>query len=106
MKNQALKINSWGKNVYVKIPVVNSKGYFMGKLIRELNKLNIKLNITAVYSSTFALKILKCITNNKSKIIISIFAEEQQIQVKILYQNLKKYFSDKNIVMSKFYGLV
>ena len=74
MKNQALKINSWGRNVYVKIPVVNSKGYFMGKLIRELNKLNIKLNITAVYNSTFALKILKCITNNKSKVIISIFA--------------------------------
>ena len=51
MKNQALKINTWGKNVYVKIPVSNSKGVFMGKLIKELNNLNIKLNITAVYSS-------------------------------------------------------
>ena len=36
MKRQALIINSWGKNVYVKIPVVNSKGFFMGKLIKEL----------------------------------------------------------------------
>ena len=38
MKRQALKINSWGKNIYVKIPVVNSKGEFQGKLIRELIK--------------------------------------------------------------------
>ena len=38
MKRQALEINSWGKNVFVKIPVVNSRGQFMGKLIRELNE--------------------------------------------------------------------
>ena len=31
MKNQALQINTWGKNVYVKIPVINSKGFFYGK---------------------------------------------------------------------------
>jgi len=73
MKNQALKINTWGKNVYVKIPVSNSKGVFMGKLIKELNNLNIKLNITAVYSSTQTEKILKLL-NKKSKVIISIFA--------------------------------
>ena len=73
MKNQALKINNWGKNVYVKIPVSNSKGVFMGKLIKELNNLNIKLNITAVYSSTQTKKILKLL-NKKSKVIISIFA--------------------------------
>ena len=73
MKNQALKINTWGKNVYVKIPVSNSKGVFMGKLIKELNNLNIKLNITAVYSSAQTKKILKLL-NKKSKVIISIFA--------------------------------
>ena len=73
MKNQALKINTWGKNVYVKIPVSNSKGVFMGKLIKELNNLNIKLNITAVYSSKQTKKILNLL-NKKSKVIISIFA--------------------------------
>ena len=73
MRIQALKINTWGKNVYVKIPVSNSKGVFMGKLIKELNNLNIKLNITAVYSSTQTEKILKLL-NKKSKVIISIFA--------------------------------
>ena len=36
MKKQALQINTWGKNVYVKIPVTNSKGVFMGKVIKEL----------------------------------------------------------------------
>ena len=50
MLNQAYKINSWGKNVYVKIPVVNSKGNFMGSVIKELSSNNIKLNITAVYT--------------------------------------------------------
>ena len=73
MKLQALKINGWGKNVYVKIPVVNSKGEFSGKVIKELNNDNIKLNITAVYSSKYTKKILKLI-NKKTKIIISIFA--------------------------------
>ena len=73
MKKQALKINNWGKNVYVKIPVYNSKGQFMGKVIKELNNLNIKLNITAVYKASQTKKILEKI-NKKTKVIISIFA--------------------------------
>jgi len=73
MKEQALKINTWGKNVYVKIPVTNSKGVFMGKIIKELNGLNIKLNITAIYSSKQTKRILKLL-NKKTKVIISIFA--------------------------------
>ena len=72
MKKQAFQINSWGTNVYVKIPVINSKGFFTGKIIRELNDKNIKLNITAVYSSAHTKKILKLI-NKKTKVIISIF---------------------------------
>jgi len=73
MKKQALKINKWGKNVYVKIPISNSKGFFMGKVIKQLNNQNIKLNITAVYSANQTKKILKTI-NKKTKVIISIFA--------------------------------
>ena len=73
MKKQALQINTWGRNVYVKIPVINSKGQFTGKVIKELNKKNIKLNITAIYSSMQTKKILKVI-NKKTKVIISIFA--------------------------------
>ena len=73
MLKQAYKINSWGKNVYVKIPVVNSKGKFMGSVIKELSSKNIKLNITSVYTVDQTKKILKSL-NKKSKSIISIFA--------------------------------
>ena len=70
---QAYKINNWGKNIYVKIPVVNSRGIFMGQVIRELSKNNIKLNITAVYTFEQVEKIVYCL-NKKTKSIISIFA--------------------------------
>ena len=73
MREQAIKINTWAKNIYVKVPVVNSKGKFMGKIIKELNGQNIKLNITAVYTANQTKKILKMI-NKKAKVIISIFA--------------------------------
>ena len=73
MRDQVLKINSWGKNVYVKIPIINSKGRFTGKVIRYLNKNNIKLNITAVYTANQTKKILRVISK-KTKVIISIFA--------------------------------
>jgi len=70
---QGIKISTWGKNVYVKVPVINSKNQFTGKVIKKLNSKNIKLNITAVYSSKQTEKILKQI-NKKTKVIISIFA--------------------------------
>ena len=73
MISQGLKISKWGKNVYVKVPVLNSKGKFMGKVIHILNNKNIKLNITAVYNHHQTKKILKNI-NKKTKVIISIFA--------------------------------
>ena len=73
MLRQALIINTWGKNVYVKIPVVNSKGLFSGKVISALSQKKIKLNITAVYTVSQVKQILKKINKN-SKIIISIFS--------------------------------
>ena len=73
MLKQAYKINSWGKNVYVKIPVVNSKGHFMGSVIKELSDKGIKLNITAVYTFEQTKKIYNKL-NKKTKSIISIFA--------------------------------
>ncbi len=70
---QGKKIKSWGKNVYVKVPIVNSKGKFTGKVIKELNQQKVKLNITAVYTAKQTKKILKKI-DKKTKVIISIFA--------------------------------
>ena len=73
MIEQGVKINKWGKNVYVKVPVVNSKNQFSGQVIKELNRRKIKLNITAVYTAKQTKKILKKI-DKKTKVIISIFA--------------------------------
>ncbi len=73
MLKQAYEINSWGKNVYVKIPVVNSKGVFTGPVIKKLSDQGIKLNITAVYTFEQTKKIYKRL-NKKTKSIISIFA--------------------------------
>ena len=70
---QGMEISKWSNNVYVKVPVYNSKGKFMGKVIAKLNKMGIKLNITAVYSSNQTKKILSVI-DKKAKVIISIFA--------------------------------
>ena len=96
---QGKKISKWGKNVYVKVPITNSKGKFTGKIIKELNSRGIKLNITAVYTYTQTKKILKKI-DKKTKVIISIFAgrmgdagkdpvQEFKKSIKIAKKNLK-----------------
>ena len=73
MIRQGLIITKWAKNVYVKIPVTNSKGIFCGKVIRYLSEKKVKLNITAVYSAEQTKKIIKML-NKKTPSIISIFA--------------------------------
>ena len=73
MLKQGIIINSWAKNVYVKVPIINSKNKFSGNVIKELNNKGIKLNITAVYNAKQTEKILNVI-NKKTKVIISIFA--------------------------------
>ena len=73
MLRQANIINSWSKNVYVKIPVVNSRGIFSGRVIKSLSKKGIKLNITAVYTVNQVRKIIKNL-NKDSRTIISIFS--------------------------------
>ena len=73
MEKQAYKIKSWGSNVYVKIPVTNSKGYSSAKIIKRLSDNDLKLNITAVYTLKQVKKIIKCVNKN-SHTIISIFS--------------------------------
>ena len=94
---QARIINKWGKKVFVKIPITNSKGFFLGKIIKKLNAENIKLNITAVYTYHQTQKILNSI-NNKTKVIISIFAgrmadmgKDPILQIKKSIKLAKKY---------------
>ncbi len=89
IKKQAIKINTWGKNVFVKIPVCNSKGEFTGKVINELNNLNIKLNITAVYTASQTKKFYKELIK-KQKLLYLYLRVERQILGKTQFQNLKK----------------
>ena len=96
MLKQAYEINSWGKNVYVKIPVVNSKGVFTGPVIKILSDKGIKLNITAVYTFQQTKKIYKNL-NKKTKSIISIFAGRMSYKGKDQLPIFKKsiYLSKK-----------
>lgn len=48
MEKQALKIASWGENVYVKIPITNTRGDDAGPLVRRLTKADVKVNVTAL----------------------------------------------------------
>ena len=105
MIDQGIKISNWGKNVYVKVPVVNSKNNFTGAVIKKLNSLNIKLNVTAVYTAKQTSKILKNI-NKKTKVIISIFAGRAGDAGKDpIPEFIKSIKLAKNIRMLKFYGL-
>ena len=100
MLKQAYEINSWGKNVYVKIPVVNSKGIFTGSVIKELSDKGIKLNITAVYTFEQTQKIYKKL-NKKTKSIISIFAgrmaDKGKDPLPIFKRSIKLTKKNKNI---------
>lgn len=73
MKAQAMKIASWGDNVFVKVPISNSKGEMSYPLIRELFAENLKLNITAVFNET-QLTNLRDLIQPSDTGIISIFA--------------------------------
>ena len=105
MLKQAYIINSWGRNVYVKIPIVNSKGKFMGKVISELSQKGIKLNITAVYSSQQTKKVIANLSK-KTKTIISIFAGRMADKGKDPIITFKKSISlAKNSRIFKYFGL-
>ncbi len=100
MYNQGKIINNWARNVYVKIPVVNTKGKFTGKTIKKLSSEKVKLNITAVYTFEQVKKITKQL-NKKTKAIISIFAGRMGDQLKnpipIFKRSIKFLNKYKNI---------
>lgn len=73
MENQARKISTWGDNVFVKIPIQNTKGMSTSKLVEKLNKDNIKLNVTAIFTLEQIEGLIPLI-DNVTPIIFSIFA--------------------------------
>ena len=100
IKNQARIISSWGKNVFVKIPIQNTKGNDMAKLIIDLNFEKIKINVTAVFTFKQVKKIIDNV-NNKSEVIISVFAgriADTGIDPEVVVKKIVKYSqSKKNI---------
>jgi len=73
MYDQSKIISSWGKNVYVKIPITNTKGAYSNHLIKKLSNENIKLNITAIFTRSQVDKVYRSL-QKKTDAIISIFA--------------------------------
>lgn len=73
MKRQANKITSWGKNVYVKIPIMNTRGVSSIPLIRELSSEGIKLNITAIMTVDQVRNVMSVISKSTST-FVSVFA--------------------------------
>ena len=73
MEKQAMKITSWADNVYVKIPVTNTKKESSNELIKRLVEKKVKLNITAIMTLD-QVKTVLSVLDNKVPSIISVFA--------------------------------
>jgi transaldolase len=73
MKRQALEIAKWGKNVYVKIPIMNSKSESTLGLVRELSHSGVKLNITAIFTIEQVLGTCEAVKGG-APALVSVFA--------------------------------
>jgi len=73
MKRQGLKINGWGKNVYVKIPITNTRNESSLPLIKELANEGVKLNVTAILTLD-QVKGVAAALNPKVPAVVSVFA--------------------------------
>ena len=73
MISEAKQIYSWSDTIYVKIPITNSKGESTARVIEELNKCNIKVNVTAIFTIEQVDTAVNALKNNDSPAIISLF---------------------------------
>jgi len=73
MKTQALKIASWGENVNVKIPITNTKGHETIEVLREVTKLGVKVNVTALMTASQVTRVIEVLNPDVAS-YISIFA--------------------------------
>ncbi len=98
--NQAKKIKSWSKSLYVKIPIINTKGKMLNTIIKQVNSEKIKINITAVFTLRQLMKIRSSI-DKKTAVIISIFCgriADNGIDPEILIKKAVKLFKKfKNV---------
>lgn len=120
MERQACKISSWGKNIYVKIPITNTQGISTAPIIKKLSEDGIKLNITAIltypqvaiaYSalsprtpaiiSIFAGRIADTGIDPSSLIKSAIYTIVDKPNIQLLWASTREIF---NIVQAKNYG--
>ncbi|HET7265958.1 MAG TPA: transaldolase [bacterium] len=73
MIRQAKTIASWGRNVFVKIPVTNTRGEFSGGVIRELSRAGVPINVTALLTATQVRRVADCL-DPETPAIVSVFA--------------------------------
>lgn len=73
MEKQAREIASWGPNIYVKIPVTNTRREFAGDLIRRLAAAGVQLNITALLTNEQVKNVLRCLSP-ETRSYVSVFA--------------------------------
>ncbi len=73
MRRQALKINGWAKNVYVKIPITNTRGESSLSLVRDLAHEGVKLNVTAILTQEQVAGVAQAL-NPKVPAVVSVFA--------------------------------
>ena len=73
MRRQALKINGWAKNVYVKIPITNTRGESSLPLVRDLAREGVKLNVTAILTQEQVAGVAQAL-NPKVPAVVSVFA--------------------------------
>ena len=73
MDQQAKEISSWGNNIYVKVPVTNTKGDSTESLVRRLSADGVQVNVTAVFTLEQVQRITDCLSKN-TKSIVSVFA--------------------------------
>ena len=73
MKEQALQLKALASNVYVKIPVTNTKGESTAALIKELSAAGLKLNVTAILTYAQCVEVIEALDVN-TPAVVSVFA--------------------------------
>ena len=100
MEKQAKEISSWGDNVFVKIPITNTKGETTVRLVKKLLDSGVKCNVTAVFTITQVKEIFEN-ANDKTNLIISVFsgriADTGRNPIKTIEESIKLCESKKNI---------
>ena len=73
MEKQAMKIASWGSNVYVKIPITNTKSESCISLVKILSDKGVKVNVTAIFTIQQVTELLPALKNSPAS-NVSVFA--------------------------------